>query len=224
MRFKALSLLCLISFQSFAQVNNNQEPEVVVEESSSVEISKIRIRDVRELIANIGAENTCMDEYLKRRSYLVTKLALAPVILPVGFYAATIGAGFGGAYLAYTVGFDPLGGVILGMFTGAVGSTTGLLTDTGLGITQLIEVDRIVKSLAELHLNRPDQKTERLYKKYAKNNENALDQKSFELKLLALDQEGKLCDGSLTKSRFNIAKRRLKKKLARTKHLKTALL
>ena len=224
MKFKALSLLCLITFNSFAQVHDNQEPEVVVEESSSVEISKIRIKDVKELIANIGAENTCMDEYLKRRSYLVTKLALTPVILPVGFYAATIGAGIGGVYLAYTVGFDPLGGVILGMFTGAVGGSTGLLTDTGLGVSQLIEVDRIVKSLAELHLNRPDQKTERLYKKYARNNENALDQKSFELKLLALDQEGKLCDGSLTKSRFNKVSRRLKKRLARTKHLKTALL
>ncbi len=223
MKFKALSLLCLLSFQSFAQVHDNQEPEVVVEESSTLEISTIRIKDVKELIANIGAENTCMDEYLKRRRHLVTKLALAPVILPVGFYAATIGAGIGGVYLAYTVGFDPLGGVILGMFTGAVGGSTGLLTDTGLGISQLIEVDRIVKSLAELHLNQSSQKTSRLYKKYAKNNDNAVDQKSFELQLLTLDQEGKLCDGSLTKSRFGKVARRLKKKIARTKHLKDVI-
>jgi hypothetical protein len=223
MKFKLLTLFLLLSFHTFAEVINNQEPEIVIEESSALEISNIRIKDVKELIENLGAENTCMDEYLKRRGQLVTKLALTPVILPVGFYAATFGAGFGGAYFAYLVGFDPLGGVILGMFTGAVGSSAGLLTDTGFGIAQFVEVDRIVKSLAELHLNQPAQKTTRLFEKYAKNNENAVDQKSFEIQLLALDQEGKLCDGSLTKSRSGKVARRLKKKIARTKHLKDAI-
>ena len=180
MKLKAVSLLCLISFNTFAQVNETQEPEVIVEESSTLEISKVRIKDVKELVEKIGAENTCMDEYLKRRKYLITKLALAPAIVPVGFYASVVGAGFGGVLLAYSLSFDPLGGVILGMFTGAVGSSVGMLTDTGLGITQLVEVDRIAKSLAELHLNEPGQKTDRLYEKYAKNNENALDQESFE--------------------------------------------
>lgn len=224
MKLKALSLLCLISFNTFAQVNETQEPEVIVEESSTLEISKVRIKDVKELVEKIGAENTCMDEYLKRRKYLITKLALAPAIVPVGFYASVVGAGFGGVLLAYSLSFDPLGGVILGMFTGAVGSSVGMLTDTGLGITQLVEVDRIAKSLAELHLNEPGQKTDRLYEKYAKNNENALDQESFESMLLKLDTEGKLCDGSLRKSRSGKVSRRLKKRLARTKHLKEAIL
>ena len=64
MKLKALSLLCLISFNTFAQVNETQEPEVIVEESSTLEISKVRIKDVKELVEKIGAENTCMDEYL----------------------------------------------------------------------------------------------------------------------------------------------------------------
>jgi hypothetical protein len=143
--------------------------------------------------------------------------------MPVGFYASVIGVGFGGAALAYAFTFDPLGGVILGMFTGAVGSSVGMLTDTGLGITQLIEVDRIAKSLAELHLNEPGKKIDRLYEKYAKNNETALDQNSFESMLLKLDTEGKLCDGSLSHSRPSKVPRRLKKRLARTKHLKEAI-
>lgn len=223
MKLKTLSLLCLISFNTFAQVNETQEPEVIVEESSTLEITKVRIQDVKELVAKIGAENTCMDEYLKRRKYLITKLALAPAIVPVGFYASLIGAGLGGVALAYSFSFDPFAGVILGMFTGAVGGGVGMLTDTGLGITQLVEVDRIVKSLAELHLNEPGQKTDRLYEKYAKNNENAVDQNSFESMMLKLDTEGKLCDGSLRKSNSGKVPRLLKKRLARTKHLKEAI-
>lgn len=223
MKFKALALLCLISFQSFAQVDQSQEPEVVVNEDSTFEVPSVRIREIRELIREKGEENTCMDEYLKRRNRLIIKLALAPAVIPAGFYVATVGTGFAGLLLGYSIGVEPLATAIGGMALGAVGGGTGLLTDTGLGIKHLIETDRILKSLGELHLNRAGTKTQRLYSKYAQNNENAVDEKSFEIALLNLDQEGKLCDGTLTKNRVLTKGHSLRKRLARTKHLRMAI-
>jgi hypothetical protein len=218
MKFKALALSCLFSLNSFAAVEIPESAEIMLEEEV-IEAPAVRIKAVKELIASIGPENTCMDEYLKRRKQLIIKLSLSPVTIVAGTYAGTIAAGLVGVGIASVVSFDPFAGVILGMFSGFVGTGIGTLANTNIAAFQLADVDRILKTLAELHLNQPGKKSAKLYAKYAKNADKPVDELTFQDKLLELDNSGNLCDGSMVKKPRLASGRRLKHKIARSKQL-----
>jgi hypothetical protein len=218
MKFKALALGCLFSLNSFAAVEIPESAEIMLDEET-IESPAIRIKAVKELIASIGPEKTCMDEYLKRRKQLIIKLSLSPVTIVAGTYAGTIAAGLVGVGIASVVSFDPFAGVILGMFSGFVGTGIGTLANTNITAFQLADVDRILKTLAELHLNQPGKKSAKLYAKYAKSAKNPVDELTFQDKLLELDNSGNLCDGSMVKKPRLASGRRLKHKIARSKQL-----
>ena len=113
MKFKVLALSSLLSLNSFAAVEIPEATEIMLDEEV-IEAPAVKIKDVKELIAAIGPENTCMDEYLKRRKQLIIKLSLSPATIVAGTYAATLGGAFVGLGAVYILGVDPLAGVILG--------------------------------------------------------------------------------------------------------------
>jgi hypothetical protein len=103
MKFKALALSCLFSLNGFAAVEIPEAAEIMLDEEV-IEAPAVRIKDVKELIASIGPENTCMDEYLKRRKQLIIKLSLSPVTIVAGTYAATLGGAFVGLGVVFIFG------------------------------------------------------------------------------------------------------------------------
>ena len=218
MKFKALALGCLFSLNSFAAVEIPEAAEIMLDEEV-IEVPAVRIKAVKELIASIGPDNTCMDEYLKRRKQLIIKLSLSPVTIVAGTYAATLGGAFVGLGVVYVTGIDPLGGVILGMFGTGLATGIGTLANTNIAAFQLADVDRILKTLAELRLNQPGRKSAKLYAKYARSSKNPVDELTFQDKLLELDNSGNLCDGSMVKKPRLASGRRLKHKIARSKQL-----
>lgn len=220
MKLNILALLCLFSFQAFAQVEIPEDAEIVLEEEA-LELPRVRIKDVRNLINTIGPENTCMDEYLKRRKQLIVKLSLSPITIVAGTYVGSIAAGFVGVGIASALAFDELGGVIIGLGLGFLGTGTATLTDTGLAAFQLSDIDTLNKALAELHLNLPGKKSAKVYARYIKGKENPMSEPAFYSKLLEFDASGKLCDGSMVKKPRFASGTRLKHKVARVKHLRS---
>jgi hypothetical protein len=221
-KLRSLAFLCLFSLNSFAVVDIPEEAEVIMSDEF-LEAPKVKISDVKKLIATIGADKTCMDEYLKRRKQLILKLALSPATIVAGTYAGTIVAGFVGVGVAGVLSFDPLGGVILGMFFGFVGTASGTLIDTNIAAFQLADIDRILKVIAEQYLNESGEKSEKLYSKYTKQSQSPVDEETFFRTLIELDESGKLCDGSLVKKPRFASGKKLKHKIARSKHLVDAI-
>lgn len=222
MKFRALALVGLVSFNSFAAIEIPDHSEIILDEEV-IEMPHVKIEDVKELISNMGAENTCMDEYLKRRKQLIVKLSLSPATIVAGTYVGTIGVGLLGVGVASALAVDPLAGVILGMGVGFFGTGTGTITDTSITAFQLADIDRILKALAEQHLNQPGKKSAKLFAKYAKKSETPVNEQQFFEKLLELDQNGELCDGSLVKKPRLASGKRLKHKIARSKHLASSI-
>jgi len=197
MKLAGLVLLTMFSLTTYAQVNVPEDAEVTIA-SEIEENSSIKISEVKQLALELGSENTCLDEYLKRRRNLIIRLSASPVTVVAGTYAAAVGLGFAGVGVATVVGADQLAGVVLGLFVGFTGGGAATLTDTGLVVAQLVEMDRLTKALAEQHLGQPGKNSKKIYTQYSKKNQNPLEQEVFFNKLLELDSNGKLCDGSLS--------------------------
>jgi len=225
MKIKALILLTLLSFNSFANTNVNHEMDILSEDEN-FEVPRMKIKEVKEILSQMDPNKTCIDEYLKRRKQLILKLSISPVTIVGGSYASFFAGAFAGIGVAYVVGatgWDPLGYLVLGGFAGF--ATTGIttVTDTGLSVFQLMDVDMILKALAEQRSQRSGAKSDKLFAKYLKGNENPLTKELFFEKLKELDESGELCDGSLVKRPRIGTGRRLKYKIARTKHLREHL-
>jgi hypothetical protein len=218
MKIKVFALACLVSFNCLAAVEIPEHSEIMLDEEV-LEMPSVKIKDVKELISSIGPENTCMDEYLKRRKQLLIKLSLSPATIVAGTYVGTIGAGFLGVGVASALAVDPFAGVILGMFFGFIGTGSATITNTNIAAFQLADVDRILKALAEQHMGQPGKKSAKLFTKYARNAKNPVNEGAFFDKLLELDETGKLCDGSMVKKPRLATGRKLKHKVARSKHL-----
>ena len=222
MKIKVFALACLVSFNCLAAVEIPEHAEIMLDEEV-LEMPSVKIKDVKELISSIGPENTCMDEYLKRRKQLIIKLSLSPATIVAGTYVGTIGAGFLGVGVAAALAVDPFAGVILGMFFGFIGTGSATITNTNIAAFQLADVDRILKALAEQHLGQPGKKSAKLFAKYARNAKNPVDENAFFEKFMELDETGKLCDGSMVKKPRLASGRKLKHKVARSKHLAVSI-
>jgi hypothetical protein len=225
MKLTCLALASILSFSTFANTSDYMimdENIELVQEGERLELPKVKIRDVKNLIERMGTDNTCMDEYLQRRRQLITKLALSPVTIVGGTYASLfVGAfaGLGVAIIANATTYpDPLIYVANGIIGAGIAAGATTLTDTSLAAFQLADIDTILKSLAEQHLNQPGKKSQKLYERYLNNSDRASEEEFF-AKLLSFDANGQLCDGTLTKKNSS----RLKKRLARTKHLRKAI-
>lgn len=223
---KKLFIISLLLIQS-AYGQMPEEDEVVLD-STSEEEAVLTIKEVKALIKTMPQESTCMDEYLKRRRQLITKLSLTPITGAATIAASVYGGGVVAVAVATASGatgtWAGLGYMIGGGALGAVGSVAYVAYDTTKGAITLADNSLILKALAEQYLGREGIKSEKLYKKYLKKTENpVLSQQEFLQKIMELDASGKLCDGSLLKQPRVKFGSKLKYQIAKSKDIRKFL-
>lgn len=228
-------LFMLTLFTSHSQAETNELPlaeESEILEESEPESPRYKIKDIKNYVLTLDPQNTCMDQYLKRRRQVIIQLSLTPLILPASFASGAVGGMVTGSF-TYTVlyrwfglvtspngGWDQLGYIIGGGVIGAAGASVYALAKGGMNIAELIDHNRLLKSLMELHQNEIGPVTEYLYSRFEKQNPGTtLSLSSFADSMIRLDQEGRLCDGSVKKKRSRIFPNSLKNKLTRSKDL-----
>ena len=233
MKKTLVALLTVLSVNSFALTQVSAELMENLEMVQSDEVSEVcvtKISEVRELISTMNPDATCMDEYFQRRNQLIKKIALSPLTLMATTAVSTLGGGVTGGILGLVLVVptggayvEPLQFFVVGATTGFIGASVGTMTDTNIGIFQLIDIDTIIKTLAEQYRNQSGKKSDKLYARFIKKEENPVSKDEFFSKLIEMDMNGKLCDGSLVKQpKFKFGSK-LKYKLARTKHLRKAI-
>lgn len=233
MKKSLFTILTIFSLNSFAstpmhvELNENIE---IVHADENLEIPKTKISDVKELLSTMNPDATCMDEYLKRRKQLIVKLSLSPVTIVAGTFASAYTGALAGGLLANALSnpeagvyVDGLVYVVYGLLGGFTAGAVGTVTDTNITAFQLADIDTIVKALAEQYRNQSGAKSDKLYARFIKKEENPVSKDVFLTKLIEMDASGALCDGSLVKQpRIKIGSK-LKFKVARTKHLRKAI-
>lgn len=175
----------------------------ITQESDANEESRLTIKDIKNYVETSNKDNTCMDEYLKRRKQLMTKLVLSPVVATAsGAASVYAGAAIGGGIAVATNVRDwgALGYMILGASGGLITSTAYVLYDTTKSTIEIVDNNLMLKALAEQHMKIDGPKSDKLYQKYLKHNARKnLSRSEFFDRLIKADQDGSLCDGSLVK-------------------------
>lgn len=232
--FSFIFMLTLFTSPSWAQQTEElpltEESDIL--EESEPETPRYRIKEIKNYVLTLDPQNTCMDQYLKRRRQVIIQLSLTPLILPASFASGAFGGMLAGS-VTYTVlyrwfglltstngGWDQLGYIIGGGVIGAAGVSVYALANGGMGVAELIDHNRLLKSLMELHQNEIGPVTEYLFQRFLKQNpETTLSLNAFAETLMQLDQEGRLCDGSVKRKRARLFPNSLKNKLTRSKDL-----
>lgn len=228
--FLVFTLLTNLSWAQTAAPQIDEDSEIL--EESEPEIPRYKIKEIKTYVKTLDPQNTCMDQYLKRRRNVIIQLSLTPLIVPATFATGAVGGVFAGSF-TYTVlyrwfgifssangGWDQLGYMIGGGVVGAAGATVYALANGGLRVAELIDHNRLLKSLMELHHNEIGPVTEYLYGRFMKQNpESALSLSAFADTMMKLDQEGRLCDGSVKKKQARFFRNSLKNKLTRSRDI-----
>lgn len=232
MKKSLLVLTCLLSFQTvFAKAELGPLTDTAIAiKAEDVELheplEKVKINEIKSLVKNLGAETTCLDEYLKRRKQLLVKFAVTPVVLTASAAAAVVVGGYAGVGIAAATGQGSHGWTALGYFIGGamVGSASTVLiitADTTASGLNYYDNDLMMKALGEHYLDREGEKMNKLYSKVTKKMNEKPSYDEFVDKLVSMDQSGELCDGSLVKQPLVRIGLKLKYKLARPKNLRT---
>lgn len=188
------------------------------------EISPVKIREIKNLMRTISPNETCMDEYLKRRKQLIIKLVASPLSIPLFLVGgAFAGAGLGTAIGSLSGASDPwaaLGHMIGGGLIGGAASGVYAIVDTTSTGVQLNQINTVLKTLGEYYLEKEGRKTEKLYSLYLEKEElSPISKEEFVERIVDMDKQGTLCNGSLVKQpriKFGL---KLKYKVARPKDL-----
>lgn len=169
---------------------------------ASEEKEKIQIKDIKEYVQTINPDSTCLDEYLRRRKQLIVKLSASPLIIAAGgiasFYAGGYAA-YGAAVLMGAQGWTGIGYAIGGFALGGVGGVAAGTTDAVVTAINLKNLNHVIQALASEKMNLESDRKEVLYAKYLKKSDKDLSRDDFFKKLVQMDEEGVLCDGSLVK-------------------------
>lgn len=228
MKKTTLMILALLLVKSLpAMANENividADDVEITHESDEVEERNLTIKDVKNLVETVGAQNTCMDEYLKRRKQLMGKLILTPVSATVAGMGSVYLGGAAGAGVAVATnvrGWGALGYIILGAGGGLVATGSYVLYDTTKSTLEIVDNNLMVKALAEQYMKMDGPKSAKLYKKYLKRRSlKPLKKDEFFERLVELDQEGSLCNGSMNKKPLLKLGFDLKYKLVKSKDL-----
>lgn len=207
MKIMTLCMAASLSFSSFASV--------------SFKDKEINYESVNTVIQNeIGASETCLDEFLTREQQLRRFLIWAPpatvVAAPVaGLGGALIGSGLASA--AGATGWAGLGYTIFGSLAGGV-AVVG--TFVGLETYKAIEFSNnryMVNLVTAVRSQNYEHKTlKKFLKKYHKkySDDQVSDERIIEM-IEYLDRSESLCNGVVRETRSD----KLKKKLARKRHL-----
>ena len=183
---------------------------------------KVTIKEIKAHLQTVNPDTTCMDEYVARRKQLMIQLGVTPVAAVAGTVASTYvggaaGVAIGGA--AGAEGWSGLGYAIGGAMVGAASGVIAVGVNATVTIVTLNNIDLILRTLGEHHLNVEGSKTDKLYSKYLKKSKTDLSKDEFLSKLLAADADGTLCDGTMVKQpRIKIGTK-LKYKVAKLKDL-----
>lgn len=183
---------------------------------------KVTINEIKAHLKTINPETTCMDEYVARRKQLIIKLGVTPVAAVAGTFASTYAGGAAGVAVGVATGAEgwdglgyAIGGAMVGMATGVV----AVGVDATVTAVTLNNIDLILRTLAEQHMNIEGTKTDKLYAKYVKKSKVDLSKEEFMTKLLAADADGTLCDGTMVKQPRIKFGTKLKYKVAKLKDL-----
>ncbi len=183
---------------------------------------KVTIKEIKAHLQTVNPDSTCMDEYVARRKQLMIQLGVTPVAAVAGTVASTYvggaaGVAIGGA--AGAEGWSGLGYAIGGAMVGAASGVIAVGVNATVTIVTLNNIDLILRTLGEHHLNVDGSKTVKLYSKYLKKSKTDLSKEEFLSKLLEADADGTLCDGTMVKQpRIKIGTK-LKYKVAKLKDL-----
>lgn len=195
---------------------------VILSASSAMaqSLPSVKIKEIRAHLKTVNPDTTCMDEYLKRRSQLIGKLALSPVLIVGGTVASTYVGGVTATAITSAAGSDgwaQLGYAIGGAGLGLVAGAGVTIADTTSAALILNNSTTIVKALAEQYTNQEGEKSEELYRKYVKRAKSEISKEEFFNKLLAADANGSLCNGSMVKQPKIRLGSKLKYKVAKLK-------
>jgi hypothetical protein len=193
--------------------------------AQETKLPNIKIKDVKAWIKNTDSNETCADEYLKRRKQLGWSMALTPITVAGSTVVGALGGGLIGraafaaagpteawADLGYIVG-----GVALGAFAGVGVSTTSATIST----VNFFNNQRLLKLIVESHTE-IGHALEVLHRKYEDQYpEDQLSIQDFAAKIADLDLTGKLCDGSIVAPKRHKKGRKLKQNLATKKEIFT---
>ena len=226
MKKSLLVLTCLLSFQTaFAKTDAAMTMNAADLELHEP-LEKVKVNEIKGLVKDLGPEATCLDEYLQRRKQLLIKFAVTPVVLGASAAAAAVVGGYTGVGIAAATGQGSHGWTALGYFIGGamVGTASTVLVvtaDTTASGLNYYDNDLMMKALGEYYLDREGEKMNKLYSKVTKKMDVKPSYDEFVDKLVAMDQSGELCDGSLVKQPMVKLGFKLKYKLARPKNLRT---
>lgn len=234
MKKSILLFTCLLSFQTAFAKNDLSIPadSPINENIEDIEfhepLEKVKVRDIKGLIAEMDKEGTCLDEYMKRRKQLLIKFGLTPVTLTAAAAAGFATGGLAGVGIAHATnsvhdgGWTALGYFVGGVMVGTATSVVLVAADTTATGLNYYDNDLMMKALGEYYLERDGGKMEKLYQKVTKKMSNKPSYEDFVDRLVSLDQSGELCDGSLVKQPRLKLGFKLKYKVARPKHLRIA--
>lgn len=184
--------------------------------------SVVTVKEIKAHLATINPDTTCMDEYLKRRTQLITKVSLSPLLVIGGSVASTYVGGVTAAAIAGSAGdggWAQLGYAIGGAGLGLVAGVAVTGADTTAAALTLNNINTILKALAEQHMNLETIKGDKLYAKYVKRAKSDISEEEFTKKLMEADASGALCNGSMVKQPKIKVGNKLKFKVAKLKDI-----
>lgn len=210
MNMKSLLLILTLCFNLslFAQETANTQSETLDQQTL-----------IDYVDAEIGKENTCLDDYLQREKQLKKFLIWAPPVAVVGAPAGFMVGGFTAAAvtgLANLEGWSALGYTLMGAFgTGIAVAGTFITLETIKGI-EFVRMRTMTNLVVASHNNLFNSKALlRLEKKYNRRYpDDQMNVEDLAATVVTLDETGLLCDGEV-RGRINPVK--LKHKLARRK-------
>jgi len=228
--FALTSVITLSTQLSLAQAQITDDAEFY--EESELETPKYKMKEIRQYVKTLDANETCMDDYVKRRNQLIAQVSLAPLTIPASFYAGAIGGVAAGSIsyaLLYKVlgvwtdpsyGWKQLGYIIAGGVVGAgVGAVSAVAYATK-GAVDLVDNQRLLKALMEAHQNEIGPVTTFLYEKYTKKHpDSPITVEDYSNYLLEHDRNGNLCNGTIKRKKAKFRPNRLSKRLSSSKDI-----
>jgi hypothetical protein len=210
MKFLRIPLVMLLVLQAASHAEETVAPEWDEIASASLPDSEpetsLKIEEIERYLSTLDPAQTCLDEYLKRRKQMVTRLSLTPVTLPLTVGASAVGFGFIGNRIGVLNnppgGWGDLAGTVAGMVYGGGGVLIYGSVDTIRSAMKLHRLNLILKTLGEQYLARPGKKTDELHAFYLKKSEGGeISKAELIARLLESDRNGTLCDGSMLKKK-----------------------
>jgi hypothetical protein len=174
----------------------------------------LELQKVESLVTD--PNQTCLDEYVKERKRMMKRSLIAPIYGAVG---VPLGAGFGGSLGLLTGLMLGVDGSVLAGGSGALaamvsgGMVVGTTVAVGafvayetVNVTRLIQMNRMIKLVSESYLGEGEQLSKFYARLKAKNENFPLSLPEVAAKVVALDQENKLCNGTFTRKERPISR------------------